>query len=98
MPSKNKPGEGVVEAYIHANKKIGVMLELFCETDFAAKTPEFKELAHDLAMQITAMGAKNLLKQKFIKNPEITIKELIQEKREKLGEEISIGKIIKYAI
>src|SRR3989337_821612 len=47
--------QGVVEAYIHAGGRIGSMVELNCETDFVAKTPEFKALAHDIAMQIAAM-------------------------------------------
>jgi elongation factor Ts len=47
--------QGVVEAYIHAGGRIGAMVELNCETDFVAKTPGFKQLAHDIAMQITAM-------------------------------------------
>jgi len=46
--------EGVIEAYIHHTKRIGALVELNCETDFVARTNEFKELAHDLAMQIAA--------------------------------------------
>jgi elongation factor Ts len=46
--------EGVVEAYVHHTRRIGVLVELNCETDFVARTAEFKELAHDLAMQIAA--------------------------------------------
>ena len=46
--------EGVIEAYIHYTKRIGALVELNCETDFVAHTAEFKELAHDLAMQIAA--------------------------------------------
>ncbi len=46
--------EGVIEAYIHHTKRIGALVELNCETDFVARTAEFKELAHDLAMQIAA--------------------------------------------
>jgi elongation factor Ts len=46
--------EGVIEAYIHHTKRIGALVELNCETDFVARTVEFKELAHDLAMQIAA--------------------------------------------
>ena len=46
---------GLVEAYIHSNGRIGAMLELFCETDFVARNPAFKGLAHDLAMHIAAM-------------------------------------------
>jgi elongation factor Ts len=48
--------QGVVEAYIHAGGRIGAMVELNCETDFVAKTPGFKQLAHDIAMQIAAMS------------------------------------------
>jgi elongation factor Ts len=47
--------QGVVEAYIHAGGRIGALVELNCETDFVAKTPGFKQLAHDIAMQVAAM-------------------------------------------
>jgi elongation factor Ts len=47
--------QGIIESYIHAGGRIGAMIELNCETDFVAKTPGFKQLAHDIAMQITAM-------------------------------------------
>ena len=46
--------QGVVETYIHTGGRIGAMVELNCETDFVARTPEFRELAHNLAMQIAA--------------------------------------------
>jgi elongation factor Ts len=46
--------EGVIESYIHHTKRIGALVELNCETDFVARTAEFKELAHSLAMQIAA--------------------------------------------
>ena len=47
--------QGTIEAYVHAGGRIGAMVELSCETDFVARTDEFKELAHNLAMQIAAM-------------------------------------------
>jgi len=47
--------DGVIEAYIHAGGRIGAMVEVNCETDFVARTDEFKELAHNLAMQVAAM-------------------------------------------
>jgi len=47
---------GIIESYIHANGKIGVLIDLRCETDFVAKNPLFKELAHDLALQVAAMA------------------------------------------
>jgi elongation factor Ts len=52
--------EGVIEAYIHHTKRIGALVELNCETDFVARTAEFKELAHDLAMQIAAASPQFL--------------------------------------
>lgn len=48
--------QGIVESYIHTGGRVGALVELGCETDFVARTPEFKELAHDLAMQVAAMS------------------------------------------
>ncbi len=48
--------QGVVEAYIHTGGRVGALVELGCETDFVARTPEFRELAHNVAMQIAAMS------------------------------------------
>ncbi len=48
--------EGVIEAYIHTGGRVGALVELGCETDFVARTPEFKQCAHDIAMQVAAMG------------------------------------------
>ncbi len=50
--------EGVIEAYIHTGSRVGSLVELNCETDFVARTPEFKALARDLAMQVAAMNPK----------------------------------------
>jgi len=47
--------QGLIESYIHTGGRVGAMVELNCETDFAARTDEFKELAHNLAMQVAAM-------------------------------------------
>jgi elongation factor Ts len=52
--------DGVIEAYVHHTKRIGALVELNCETDFVARTAEFKELAHDLAMQIAAAAPRFL--------------------------------------
>jgi len=51
-------GQGLIEAYIHTAGRIGAIVELNCETDFVARTDEFKELAHCLAMQVAAMAPK----------------------------------------
>lgn len=52
--------EGVIESYIHAGSRIGVMLELNCETDFVARNEQFQSLAHDLALHIAAMNPRYL--------------------------------------
>ncbi len=93
--------QGLIEAYIHNQGKIGVILELNCETDFVAKNEQFKELAHDLAMHIAAMDPTNsdeLLSQAFIKDEQKNIKELINETISKLGENIKIGKFVRLEI
>ena len=51
---KRSVSQGLIEAYIHTGGRIGAMVEVNCETDFAAHTDEFKELAHNLAMQVAA--------------------------------------------
>lgn len=56
--SQRVANNGIIETYVHLGGKIGVMLELNCETDFVAKTDEFKSLAHDIALQIAAMSPK----------------------------------------
>ena len=56
--AKRSATQGVIEAYIHTGGNIGAMVELNCETDFVARTDEFKELAHHLAMQVAATGPR----------------------------------------
>ncbi|PIR71571.1 MAG: elongation factor Ts, partial [Candidatus Nealsonbacteria bacterium CG10_big_fil_rev_8_21_14_0_10_37_25] len=48
---QRKTKQGIIESYIHSNKRVGVILELGCETDFVAKNPDFQKLAHELALQ-----------------------------------------------
>ena len=50
--------QGLIEAYIHAGGRVGTIIEVNCETDFVARTAEFKQLAHELAMQVTAMAPR----------------------------------------
>ena len=54
--SSRSANEGIISSYIHSNSKIGVLLEINCETDFVAKTEDFKDLAHQITMQIAAMN------------------------------------------
>ena len=52
--------EGVVQSYVHTGNRIGAMVEVNCETDFVARTPEFTEMARDLAMQVAAMSPAHI--------------------------------------
>ena len=138
--------EGLVYSYIHHGGRLGVLVEVNCETDFVAKTDGFKELVHNLAIQIAATNpvsvsreqvpeelvkseqdiyteqAKNskkpdkmiekivtgkmdkyfqdicLLEQPFIKDPDKIVKDLITESIATLGENISVGRFIRYAV
>ncbi|TEB16563.1 Elongation factor Ts [Pelotomaculum sp. FP] len=138
--------EGLVESYIHGGGRIGVLVEVNCETDFVAKTDEFKALVKDIAMQIAAAKpefvkreevpaealehektilraqALNegkpanivekmvegrvekyfkevcLLEQPFIKEPDMSIKQLLTEKISKIGENISIRRFTRYEL
>ena len=62
--------EGVVEAYIHTGARLGALIELNCETDFVARVPEMKGLAHELAMQVAAMPATTYIDQSELKDDE----------------------------
>ncbi|MBM9535878.1 translation elongation factor Ts [Desulfobulbus alkaliphilus] len=138
--------EGVVESYIHAGGKLGVMVEVGCETDFVAKTDDFKAFAKAVAMHIAAMnpvavsreevpaeilqrekdiyvnqalesgkpqqivekmvGGKIekylseicLLEQKYVKNPDLSVQDLLNELVAKMGENISIKKFARFQI
>jgi elongation factor Ts len=94
-------GEGLIEAYIHGNGKIGAMVEVLCETDFVARTDEFKKLAHEVAMQVAAMAPKDLatlLKQEYIKDSAVTIEELVKQAIQKTGENIIIKRFERFSL
>ncbi len=63
--------EGLIEAYIHTGGRVGAMIELNCETDFVARTDEFKQLAHNLAMQVAAMNPKFIAEEEVPKGADI---------------------------
>ena len=92
--SSREVKEGIVEAYIHNNRKLGAMVEVLCETDFVARNDDFKTLAKDIAMHIAAMkpgSVEELLSQPFVKNPNQTVQDLINSMIAKLGENIQLG-------
>ena len=138
--------EGLVSSYVHMGGRIGVLVEVNCETDFVAKTDEFKALCHDLAMQIAASKPEYvkredvpqetienekrilrqlalnegkpekivdkmvegriekfykencLLEQPFIKDPDQTVQDLINDKIMKLGENITVRRFVRYEV
>lgn len=93
--------QGIIEAYIHQGGKVGVLVEILCETDFVAKTDEFKHLAKEVAMQIAAMNPKDvadLLKQEYIRDSSQTIDKLVKGVIGKLGENITVKKFTRFEI
>ena len=109
-------GEGLSETYVHGGGKVGVMLEVNCETDFVARTDDFKELCHNLAMQIAAMSPiyikadeipddekgrpeeVALTSQAYIRDPAVSVSDLILEAAGKLGENVKIKRFSRFAL
>lgn len=108
--------QGVIETYLHTGGRIGAMVELNCESDFVARTDVFKELAHNIAMQVAAQEpfcisqdqipqdnntppeVACLLLQPFIKSPEMTIQDLINQAIAKTGENIKINRFARFEL
>ena len=92
-------GSGVIESYVHNNKKVGVILEIKSESDFVSGNEEFRILAKDIAMHIAASSPSDpdeLMRQPYIKNPAVTVKELLNQAVQKFGEKIEISRFAKY--
>jgi elongation factor Ts len=108
--------QGLIDSYVHAGGRIAALVELNCESDFVARTAEFKQLAHDLAMQVAAMDPQyitpeeipedsgldpavvSLTAQAFIKDPSVTIGDLINRLIFRLGENVKVSRIVRFAI
>lgn len=138
--------EGIVDAYIHPGNRLGVLVEVNCETDFVARTDDFREFVRNIAMQIAAANpaaiaredvdqsvidkekeilaeqAKDqkkpdhivekiiegrlekffkeicLLEQQYVKNPDISIQDLVTEVKAKLGENVSIRRFSRFRL
>jgi elongation factor Ts len=146
--SSREASEGLIDAYVHFNGRVGVLVEVNCETDFVARTPEFREFAHNVALhvasaqpqplavapedipvgeleeerrivekQVSEMGKpeeiarrisegriqkwiseRALLTQPFVKDPDKTVGDLLQETIQKVGENIVVRRFTRYAI
>ena len=93
-------GQGLIETYTHMGR-VGAMVEVNCETDFVARNTEFKELAHELGLQVASLDSdklEDLLAMELIKEPSKTVQELITEKIAKLGENINIRRFCRYVL
>ena len=108
--------QGLVQAYIHPDGRLGALVELNCETDFVARTDEFKTLAHDLAMQVAATEPRYvspeelpsdsdgdprdlcLLAQPFIKDPNRSVQDLINDSIAKTGENIRVRRFQRFQL
>jgi elongation factor Ts len=146
--SSREASEGLIDAYVHFNGRVGVLVEVDCETDFVARTPEFREFAHNVALhvasaqpqplavapedipaeeieeerrivekQVAEMGKpeeiarqivegrmqkwiseRALLTQPFVKDPDRTVGDLLQEIVQKVGENVVVRRFTRYAI
>lgn len=89
--------QGIVESYVHQGR-IGVLVVLNCETDFVARNQDFQHLAHELALQISAMKPANvqeLLEQEYIRDPTQKVKDILSAMTGKVGEKIVISKFVR---
>lgn len=94
-------GNGLIETYMHAGGRVAAMVELACETDFVARTDEFRNLAHELAMQVASMDPKDvgeLEKQEYIRDPSLKVKDLITNVVAKIGENIKIVRFVRFEL
>jgi elongation factor Ts len=92
--------EGIIECYIHSNNKIGVLLEVNCETDFVARNEEFRKFAKDVCMQIAATSpayvSREEVKKSIIEKEKEILKEQLKGKPEHMIEKIVEGKLEKF--
>jgi len=94
-------GEGLVSSYVHSTGKIGSLVALKCETDFVARSDDFKNLCHELALQVASLEAESvddLLAQQYIKDPGKTVRDVIAEYVAKLGENIVVEKFTRFSV
>lgn len=93
--------DGLVSSYIHNSGKVGSLVLLACETDFVAKTDDFKNLCKEVAMQVCTEDYEDLeglLGSEYIRDPSKKIIDLVNETTAKVGEKIEIRKFTKFAV
>ena len=96
----NEASAGLIGTYNH-DGRIGVLVEVNCETDFVAKTDEFKDLVRDLCLHIAASepaDVAELLEQPFVKDPDTAVAEVIKQAAAKLGENVVVRRFSRLAL
>ncbi|MDA2936190.1 elongation factor Ts [Patescibacteria group bacterium AH-259-L05] len=93
--------EGIIDTYIHSNQKMGAMVAVVCETDFVARNQEFKELVHDLSMQVAAanpmwVSSQDVPQNVIEKEREVYLESIDKHKDQKVKEKIIQGKLQKF--
>lgn len=94
-------GDGRIFSYVHSDGKIGVLLELRCESDFVAKNELFQNLGKELTMQIASMDPKDvreLLGQEYIRDQTKTVADLVDGVAGTVGEKVEIAHFVRYEI
>lgn len=98
--ASRETGAGYLESYIH-NDRVGVLLEVRCETDFVSRGKLFRELAHNLALQIAAAAPADvpaLIAQPYIRNESETVEQLVKGVIAKVGENIRVARFCRYEL
>ena len=146
--SSREATEGLIDAYVHFNGRVGVLVEVNCETDFVARTPEFREFAHNVALQVASanpqplavapedipaeeldeersivekqveqmgkpedisrriaegrinkwISERALLTQPYVREPDKTVGDLLQETVQKVGENVVVRRFVRYEL
>lgn len=98
---ESEAGQGIIEGYIHFNGRVGALVELRAQTDFVTQSPEFKKLAHELALQVATMNPKYIslenLPPEVLEEKRKEFSEDVKDKPEKVKEEIIQGRLKKWA-
>jgi len=92
---------GFIASYVHTNHQVAALVEILCETDFVARNDEFQTMAKEVAMQVTAMNPESvdeLLAQETLKNPSITVQDLVKSLSGKIGEKFVISRFTRYQV
>ncbi|MBU2542994.1 translation elongation factor Ts [Patescibacteria group bacterium] len=99
--SDRETKEGYIASYVHTNNTTAALVEVLCETDFVARNADLQKMANNLAMQVVAMDPADvaeLLAQDYIRDPQITIEELVKQTSGILGEKLVVNRFVRYEI